>query len=268
MLNLRKKYFYNSITVHMYCKMEGFNYSSVTRSIRYRILKYQKKNYDLAYIIDEVINIYTLKKKRKIVRSIILNENYPINISKTCEKLQIYRNAIYKVMKYNFNAREAIIIIYFLHDIEKQQISISKKNIKNILHELNNKTYSPELKNLFCYKYLGYDTIYDIYNELQNTFIKMVKRKTRLYFNYINNDIIQEMTNDFYIFLTNLLNDAKIISNINYQLKWASIKYSYAFVYSTLNEEKKNQNIYHLEHKLKDDYTLMDTIGFCDEYSI
>ena len=266
--NAHKKYFYNSLTIYMYCKYKEYNYQSVTRSIRYRISKYKDKNHTLEYIINEVINIYTIRKKRKIIRSIIINNDYPINVNKICKELQIYRNSVYKVMKHHFTIRESIIIIYFLHDIEKQQISISEKNINKIIYELNNNCYTKELKNLFCYKYLGYDTKYDIYNELQKSFLKIAKRKTILYFQHADNSLMQDFTNEFYIFLCNLLEEVKIISSINYQLKWSTIKYAYRFMFDILKNEKRNQNMYHLEQEIKENYTLMDTVGSYDTYSL
>lgn len=52
---MKKKYFYNNITVYKHCKVNELPYSNITYSFRYYM---KKKMYTLDNIIEKIISKY------------------------------------------------------------------------------------------------------------------------------------------------------------------------------------------------------------------
>lgn len=258
------KYFYNSITVYKFCKIEFLNYKNVTRSIRYFVKKYENDEKSLSYIIEKVINKYIdLRNKKQEYNAVIETINNKINISKLCKELSISIKSAYNVIANGFSKKNSIIMIYFLYDKCFKNKSISINTIKNIQAEIYTKKYTYDLRHLFCYYFMDIEIdsmINSIYFYCEHIYEKAYKKAAHELGIKIKEYNIFDFKNEMFLTLKYMLLNFKIIKDSEELLERKIYSVSLSKAFSYVKSIKDNFYLKSLDDDIFKNKTLYDLI--------
>ncbi len=255
------KYHYQDITVYLFCKINELIYKNVIGSILYYKKRYMNYAQDINRTIDMVLKkqiILTERKKQKIAFLEILNNE--INITKGAKALNINVQAVYKLKKYGFSAKDSIIILYFLADCNIQDRKISKKRINEILNELKSYNYTKDYAHLFCYYYLECDTITHIINLSKSMLTYNIHSVANYYCMKLTPEDLEDILQNINMKIIEMINEKKILLNGSSQIKSYIYKSVKKQIYDSLKEIKMYANQAHFEDEIGENRTLMDII--------
>ncbi len=259
-------YFYNSLSLYKTCKnILNINYKNITHSIRY-YLKFHSNIYDLnnldeliSFLVDKYIMLDFRKTKKRIISDLIMNAK--VNIKYVSELLKINYKRIYELKKYNYSLNEAMLIIYFIGDINTEFKSITKQKIEQIsstlyLEKTNN------LNELLCFYYMKRDNSIceKIFNIHYNRFKNLIYKISRLFFIKLQSADVEDIMVDIQIKLLEKLNNNQIVSNNPNQINYFLHKTAFGIIYRIIYEMKKTSREIHLEDNIYDDLTYLDII--------
>lgn len=260
-------YFYNSLSLYKNCKkILNINYNNITHSIRY-YLKVHSNRYDLnnldeliSFLVNKYIMLNFRKKKKSIISDLITGVK--VNIKYVSELLKINYKRIYQLKKYNYSINEAILIIYFIGDINTEFKSINKQKIEQILSA----SYLEKTNNineLLCFYYIKKDNSIceKIFNIYYNRFKNLIYKISRLFFIKLQSVDVEDIMIDIQIKLLEKLNNNQIVANHPNQISYFLHKTTFGIIYRAICEIKKTSREIHLEDKIYDDLTYLDTIS-------
>ena len=259
-------YFYNSLSLYKTCKnILNINYKNITHSIRY-YLKVHSNRYDLNNLdelISFLVNKYIMLNFRKQQKSIIadLITGVKVNIKYVSELLKINYKRIYELKKYNYSINEAVLIIYFIGDINNEFKSITKQKLEQI-SSVSYLEKSNSINELVCFYYMKRDNYIceKIFNINYNKFKNLIYKISRLFFIKLNSFDVEDIMVDIQIKLLEKLNNNQIVSNHPNQINYFLYKTAFGIIYRIVYEMKKTSKEIHLEDKIYDDLTYLDTI--------
>lgn len=269
MAKLKKRkiiYFYNSISLYKACKNDlNIDYNNVTYSIRYYLKTYpniyDSNNMDelISFLVNKYIMLNFRKKKKSIISDLITGVK--VNIKYVSELLKINYKRIYELKKYNYSINEAILIIYFIGDINTEFKSIAKQKVEQILSA----SYLEKTNNineLICFYYIKKNNSIceKIFNIYYNRFKNLIYKISRLFFIKLQSVDIEDIMIDIQIKLLEKLNNNQIVANHPNQINCFMYKTSFGIIYRKIYEMKKISKEIHLDDKIYDDLTYLDII--------
>ena len=257
---MKKKYFYDNITVYKYCKVNELPYSNITYSFRY----YMKKEiYSLDKIIEKIISKYLVKRERiKIIRFVNnLEISNKYNFSLISRYLNLDYFAMWKLCKLGFSKKEAFYIVWFLSDKtnKKEKKTISLHKLKDFLSIINNNQINEQTPFMYLITLFKMGNIEaSNYLLLQRLHILeiIVKKNMRL------RQIKMEYFDDFKqeVIMNEMMLYSKIVLNVDLQIyKYLNIYAKYKVI-NLVKSGTIYQNLIHLEDEKYDGKTYLDFI--------
>ncbi len=256
------KYYYGDETLSSYCQKRNFDINNVTDRIR----NIMKKNPTLSLedVINETVQYYEQKRFwENVLKIFAFLKNAPVddkNIPRILDYLNISHESFKTLInKHRFNALEAITLIWYFHDSEKQEkLSISNNKLKKILlyiKSLRDNTFGKiedlDVAYLFgIYKTGLFDTRYLILLREEN-FIYHTVYKTQNDFSLcLKKSDIDDICDEVKVKLLEILE--KISSNIHGNIISYIIKSIYGYVTDYFINLKNNMKTTSLENNSDD----------------
>lgn len=259
-------YFFEETTLYKACKNYlCINYDNVTKSIRYYLKKHSNEYSltnmtELIFFLVNKYKILKIRRQQKKIISDIIN-NLKVNIRYASKVLKINYKKIYQLKKYQYSIREALLIIYFMGDIEKEIKSITTKRLKQI----SNTSYlekTNKVNELLCIYYLTKDSlIYErIFNLYYDKFKRLIYKVSRMFYLKLQVFDVEDIMVDLKIKLIEVLKDSRIVGNNAKQIDSYVSKTMFGVTYKKIFEMKMLSKEIHLEDKIYDDLTYLDII--------
>lgn len=252
--------FFNGVRLKEFCLKEGLVYQNV----RQTIWNYKKKKQNLTAekIVEKVIAKYLDKRCLKRVKDTFqeIEENESFNVTKITRILNIEYSCVYRLLKMGYSKKEAIYIIWYFHDKEKNQmISISKRKAEELLRTIRKKDFKKidDFMLLLTLYKLGYEDVKELIYRNRTKCLEYITNKS-IYCNKIDISYSEDIMIELFLYETTLY-PKLVANNIQQNTKYLNLC-SKGRILNLIRKYKTND--FHLDGNINDSQTLYDVVGY------